>query len=119
MNPFPQARAPRNFTSTQAGDNGTPHDRDNRIAERRAFVETKQDFLDVVAALDDADAHTAWLRHQVRHAQSPEDLWLLRCPVFAALRRDPVEGARKRQALRRSLDSVFPGTFCQSGFITL
>lgn len=117
--------SPRDYTAAHAvvGQSlpgaGMPQERLARIAARRAFVDVKQSFLDTVATLDEQDPHTPWLRHQVRHAQLPEDLWLLRSAVFSALRHDPLNGASKRHALRRSLDSMFPGSFFMSGFASL
>ncbi len=111
---FP-ADAPRHFLPGPGMPGaGLPHDRFARVAARRAFVELKQSFLDALAVLhpvhaaDVADAE--WLRQQVRSAEEPVDLWLLRAPVFAALAGTDSERRRHRQALRRSLDLLFPDT---------
>ena len=83
---------------------GLPGDRGARLAARRAFVELKLTFL---AALDGA-ANVEWLSAQVRAAEEPVDLWLLRAPVFAVLCGVDAVCRSRRQMLRRSLDSVFP-----------
>jgi hypothetical protein len=104
-------QAPRNFTHPNALPGaGMPQERLARIAARRAFVELKLDFLRAIELLDEG-APNAWLVHQVRQAKEPEDLWLLRAALFAALRDDPLDGARMREQLRKTLDSVFPGTY--------
>ena len=71
------ATEPRHFTPGAA----LPSDRHARIAARRAFVALKMTFLH---ALEDTPADE-WLRHQIRSAEEPVDLWLLRAPVFACL----------------------------------
>ena len=71
------AAAPRHFSPGA----GLPGDRGARSAARRAFVELKLDFLHALAGVPAAD----WLHAQVRSAEEPVDLWLLRAPVFAAL----------------------------------
>jgi hypothetical protein len=49
------------------------------------------------------------LRSQVRAAEDPVDLWLLRGPLLAALREDDHEDTRKLRAeLYRTLDTTFP-----------
>jgi len=87
---------------------GLPADRIARIAARRAFVEMKQLFLRAVENLEHRKG--AWLRSQVRGAEDPIDLWLLRGPLLAALREDDrTRGLRAE--LYRSLDSTFPQAF--------
>ena len=85
---------------------GLPQDRHARIAARRTFVEMKQRFIAAVHGLDGLRGD--WLRHQVRQAQEPVDLWLLRGAVFAALGPRDQTTRRARDALHRVLDSVFP-----------
>ena len=86
---------------------GLPADREARIAARRAFVGMKQLFQRAVADLEHRKA--AWLRAQVRAAEDPVDLWLLRGPLLAALKEDDHERTRKlRGELYRSLDNTFP-----------
>ena len=85
---------------------GLPQDRHARIAARRAFVEMKQRFLVAVGSLD--GLRSDWLRHQVRQAHEPVDLWLLRGTVFAALGLLDETSRRTRDELQRVLDSVFP-----------
>jgi hypothetical protein len=94
---------------------GMPHDRLARIAARRAFVGLKRDFMHAVAALDDERGH--WLRNQVRKAEEPEDLLLLRGHVFASLSGQDVTRTECRRLLRRSLDSQFPDSAPRSGFL--
>jgi hypothetical protein len=107
------AEAPRHFLPGPGMPGaGLPHDRSARLAARRAFVALKQSFLDALAVLQVARpaelADAEWLRQQVRSAEEPVDLWLLRAPVFAALAGTDAERRRHRQALRRSLDQLFP-----------
>ena len=85
---------------------GLPQDRHARIAARRAFVGLKQQFMAATDTLDGLRGD--WLRHQVRQAQEPCDLWLLRGAVFAALERLGSPASRTRRDLDRVLDSVFP-----------
>ena len=87
---------------------GLPADRVARIAARRAFVEMKHLFLRAVENL--AHRKGAWLRDQVRSAEDPVDLWLLRGPLLAALREDDTTRSLRAE-LYRSLDSTFPQAF--------
>lgn len=113
-----QTIAPRDFTvdSFMPGV-GLPGDRVARLAARRAFVELKQSFIQAVSDL--SDKHAEWLRSQVRAAEEPVDLWLLRAPIFAALAGAAPERRRSRQMLRRSLDSVFHESQPASAFASL
>jgi hypothetical protein len=95
-----QVTAPRHFSPGA----GIPADRSARMAARRAFVELKITFLQALADMP----HTGWLHAQVRCAEAPVDLWLLRAPVFAALEGAGPDYRERRQRLRRGLDSVFP-----------
>lgn len=97
--PVPLA-GPRDFTVGAA----LPREHGARFAARHAFVSLKLSYLQVLETLPDAD----WLRVQVRAAEEPVDLWLLRAPVFAALNGMDDGQRLRRQMLRRSLDSVFP-----------
>ena len=90
-------------------DGGMPQDRAARIAARRAFVEMKLLFLRATAPLEDRKGE--WLRHQVRQATDPLDLWLLRGPVLRALSVDDQRHRSLRAELYRSLDSTFPEAF--------
>lgn len=85
---------------------GLPHDRHARIAARRAFVDLKQQFMASIQTLDGMRGD--WLRWQVRHANEPIDLWLLRGAVYAALDLHDDYARRARIDLHRALDSVFP-----------
>lgn len=87
---------------------GLPGDRMARLAARRAFVELKLGFIDAVKSLGGRDG--AWLRQQVRHAEEPVDLWLLRGPLLDALSGPEPERRVARLRLRRSLESLFPDT---------
>ena len=86
---------------------GLPMDRHVRIAARRSFVDLKQQFISAAAELDGPRGD--WLRYQVRQAQEPVDLWLLRGAVFAGLAVLGEHARRTTQALERMLDTVFPG----------
>jgi hypothetical protein len=94
---------------------GLPGDRSARLAARRAFVALKLDFMAALADVPD----TGWMLIQVRHAEEPVDLWLLRAPVFAALGGSDPGYRQRRQRLRRGLDSIFPELDHASGFVTL
>jgi hypothetical protein len=104
LEPAP-ANGPRRFVAEAALPGaGLPGDRLAHLAARRAFVGLKLAFLDVLEPVH--GAQVAWLRQQVRSAEEPLDLWLLRASVFEA-----VAGPRfkpQRQQLRRSLDALFP-----------
>lgn len=86
---------------------GLPSDRAAQVAARRAFVALKVRFM---AAVDDLPGrHGDWLRLQVRAAEDPACLWMLRGPVFEALAEaGSVPLQRHRSALRRGLESMFP-----------
>lgn len=111
MNAFPQlspahARtAPAPLQPVLPGP-GMPHERHARIAARRSFVALKRQFMLAVAEVDGTRAD--WLRFQVRQAQEPVDLWLLRGLVFDALGREGEATDRTQRELNRVLDSVFP-----------
>lgn len=95
--------SPRHFLdSAGLPGHGMPHDRQARIAARKAFVELKQVFQDTVDSLhgDRAD----WLKYQIRQAEEPVDLWLLRAAVFAEL---PAHDER-RQQLQMGIEMLFP-----------
>jgi hypothetical protein len=83
--------------------------RSARIESRRAFVEMKQLFMRAVENLEHRKG--AWLRSQVRGAEDPIDLWLLRGPLLATLREDDVATRTMRAALYKSLDRTFPAAF--------
>jgi hypothetical protein len=111
-NPVPAAQ-PRHF-SPGAGlpGAGLPGDRSARLAARQAFVELKLTFIEALQGAPDVE----WLRAQVRAAEEPVDLWLLRAPVFATLDgSSPVQRTRRHQ-VRRGLDSVFPDLQPPSAF---
>ena len=82
--------------------NGVPSPRLARFTARMAFVDVKRDFLDAVATLDGAD----WLRRQLRAAEQPSDLWLLRGAVCDAL----VAAGRRAETppLRLKLAALLP-----------
>jgi hypothetical protein len=102
--------SPRHYTQGA----GLPGDRVARLAARRAFVDLKQTYL---LALDEVpEGQALWLRVQVRAAEEPVDLWLLRGPVFAALAGADPESRKRRQMLRRGLDSVFADSEPASSF---
>ncbi|MBI5717056.1 MAG: hypothetical protein HZC37_05135 [Burkholderiales bacterium] len=108
--------APRNYTA------GAPcGDRLAAIAARRAFVALKLTFVDAAAKVDGAHAH--WLRQQVRAAEEPVDLWLLRAPLFSGLAGGQPERRQLRQRVRRALEAAFsepqPSTAFSTGFSTV
>ena len=101
MTPFAE---PRRYTPG-AGllDAGLPGDRLARGAARQAFVELRTSFLRTLDELPGND----WLVAQVRRAEEPVDLWLLRAPVFRALAASGPEMRARDLGLRREIDSVF------------
>ena len=92
-----------------ADDISLPAARSARIESRRAFVEMKLLFMRAVENLEHRKG--AWLRAQVRAAEDPIDLWLLRGPLLATLREDDVATRTMRAALYRTLDRTFPEAF--------
>ncbi len=108
--------APRHHLSRAAlCGAGMPQDRQARIAARRAFVNLKQTYLLAIEALPGPRAD--WLRFQIRHAEDPADLWLLRAAVFDAL---PSRSFRsERDTLQRGIESLFPRQSPSSGFAPL
>ncbi len=94
---------------------GLPADREARVAARQSFVALKLAFLDALAALPGGH-RVEWLRTQVRAAEDPSDLWLLRGPVFQLLDASDPALQPRRRALRRGLDTVFPALDLASGF---
>lgn len=115
-----QHSAPRHFTQGAelgllAGA-GLPGDRAARVAARRAFVDLKHTYLQALCEVPDTEG--GWLRSQVRSAEQPVDLWLLRAPVFAALAGADPDTRRRRQMLRRGLDSMFLDSEPASHFAT-
>jgi hypothetical protein len=90
-------------------DGGLPATRSARIESRRAFVEMKQLFMRAVENLEHRKG--AWLRAQVRGAEDPIDLWLLRGPLLATLRENDIATRTMRAALYRTLDRTFPEAF--------
>lgn len=110
------------ITAPAPPGHGLPPEHLDRIAARRAFVAAKQCFSRCVETLDTTAPLGAWLAQAVRRAQDPEDLWLLRSGLFAALRRqrasshgEPHDSASPRP-LRQALDTLFPSRFEPSGF---
>ncbi len=99
--------APRHFLDN-AGlpGSGMPHDRLARIAARRAFVELKTTFQRAVDPLQGKRGE--WLKYQVRQAEEPVDLWLLRAAVFAALPEGDERAQAERRELQRGIESLFP-----------
>ena len=96
---------------------GLPEDRLARIAARRAFVELKSSFM---SAASEACGPTAeLLRRKVRAADEALHLWRLRVALLAALPADEERSARQRQELLRQLDSVFPDSGPETGFVPL
>lgn len=94
-----------------------PGDRQARVAARRVFVDLKLRFMQ--AATDVSGERGDWLRRQLRRAEQPEDLLLLRAHLFAGLAGNDVEQRQTRHWLQRSLDTLFPDSVPRSGFATL
>ena len=110
-----QQPQPRHFMPSAAlSGAGLPNDRMARLAARRAFVDLKLTFMEAVRSLPEHRGD--WLRQQVRCAEEPVDLWLLRAPLFAALTGPDPELRGQRLRLRRGLDSLFPDREPASGF---
>jgi hypothetical protein len=65
-------------------DSGMPQDRLAQLAAHHSFVELKAGFIAAVGELRTPQAVT--LLEQVIRTREPVELWLLRGPVFAALR---------------------------------
>ncbi|MDE2371143.1 MAG: hypothetical protein KGN16_19400 [Burkholderiales bacterium] len=103
--------SPRDYTTGI----GMPADRGARVAARKAFVDLKFSFLSALQDLCCED----WLVDQVRGAEEPVDLWLLRAPVFEALDGGRPEMRRRRLEIRRGLDTLFPDLDVPSGFSPL
>ena len=109
----PALDAPRAYTA----GGGAPADRLAAIAARRSFVALKLTYLDAAVALR---GHAAeWLRDQVRAAEEPVDLYLLRAPLFSALSGADPERRRLRQRLRRAIEAVFGEPQPTTAFATL
>lgn len=96
---------------------GLPQDRAAQLAARQAFVAMKRLFMSAVEPLGDVKGE--WLRQQVRLANDPIDLWVLRGPVIAALRVDEHGTRSLRAQLYRGLDTIFPEAFGLDGPMTL
>ncbi len=109
----------RFFASADLPGAGLPHDRMSRLAARRAFVELKHVFAAAVQPLPGRQGE--WLRQQVRGAEEPVDLWLLRAPVMQALSARDEATSRWRAHLRKSLCALFPDSGVQlaTGFSAL
>jgi hypothetical protein len=103
--------SPRDFTPGA----GLPGDRSAGLAARQAFAALRQTYLH---ALHDVP-NSEWLCAQVRGAEEPVDLWLLRALVFSALQGAGEDRRGRRQMLRRGLDSMFPDLDAPSGFASL
>lgn len=93
---------------------GLPHDRMARLAARQAFVGLKDSCMMAAALVEGATG--LWLCNQVRAAELPEDLLLLRGRLFEALAGGDDRRRAARGLLRRALDSLFPDSAPPSGF---
>ena len=96
---------------------GLPEDRLARIAARRAFVELKTSFMR--AASDAGGPSGELLRRKVRDADEALQLWRLRVALLAALPSGHERTAQHRSELLRQLDSVFPDSGPETGFVPL
>lgn len=110
---LPTAVSPRDFNPGA----GLPADRLAAVAARRAFVALKIAFAEAVADLEGPKGD--WLQEQVRLAEEPIDLWLLRAVVFSALAGASPVRRLQRQRLRRALEVMFPDTQQTTSFATL
>lgn len=109
------AQDPRQFfTATALPGAGLPHDRMSRLAARRAFVDLKTVFIAAVTEIP--GRHGDWLRSQIRAAEEPVDLWLLRAPVLQTLASRDEAATRWRRQLRSSLETLFPDCEQASAF---
>lgn len=91
-----------------------PRDLQTRLAARRLFVDLKQRFMQAAALVD--GTRGAWLQHELRQAELPEDLLRLRTPIFAALVGNDPARRQARHWLQRSLDSLYDDSVAHSGF---
>ena len=107
--------SPRHFLPDSALPGaGLPGDRMARLAARTAFVELKLGFIEAVSSLVGRDGD--WLRQQVRHAEEPVDLWMLRGPLMDALGGPEPERRVARLRRRPSRGSLFPDSAVFTGF---
>lgn len=77
---------------------GLPADRMAMAAAHRALCDLKLAYQHALAEMPGPRAD--WLRHQVRRAQEPADLWPLRTAVFDGVPAPDESRARDLQALR-------------------
>jgi hypothetical protein len=96
---------------------GLPEDRLARIAARRAFVELKTSFMRAAAVA--CGPRCELLRRKVREADDVLQLWRLRVALLAALPVDLAHASMDRLELLRQLDSVFPDSGPETGFVPL
>jgi hypothetical protein len=96
---------------------GVPEERLARIAARRAFVELKTSFMR--AAADACGPGGELLRRKVREADEALQLWRLRVALLAALPTGHERTAAHRLELLHQLDSVFPDSGPETGFVPL
>lgn len=109
----PALPAPRDYTPVAS----TPADPLAALSTRRAFVVLKLAFLEAAQALQGEQMQ--WLRDQVRAAEDPMDLWLLRAALFAGLAGPDPERKRQRQRLRRAIEVMFGEPPATTTFATL
>lgn len=95
-----------------AHGHGMPDDRLARVAARRAFVEMKQVFMR--AAADAEGSVGEMLRHRVRAANEPVELWRIRAVILASLPSHHERSLVHRIELHRQLDSLFPFNACDT-----
>lgn len=80
----------------------------HRIAQRRAFVELKNCFMQ--AATDIAGPIGERLRLRVRQTNDTTELWRLRAAILCSLEPGHPRTAKHRHDLQRDLDSLFGPT---------
>jgi hypothetical protein len=88
-----------------------------RIAARRDFVDMKRCFMEAASAM--GGPLGARLQRKVRESVCAEELWPMRALVLGALALGHERGLGLRADLRRHLDSVFPDTGPETGFVPL
>lgn len=101
-----QPAAPRHFVRHPTlAEAGLP-EREAQVAARREFAAIKQELMAALQA--HGKAGSDWLYGQVRAAEQPLDLWLLRAPIYEALAGGGTERRAARRTVRQTIDTFFP-----------
>lgn len=96
---------------------GLPEERLARVAARRAFVDLKTSFMRATADIEGSMGEL--LQRKVRHTREAVELWRLRSAVFAALPTHNESSLLHKLELHQQLDSVFPQSGEETGFVPL